>query len=118
MSQPDTITINEVKYVRADSVQKETFKPVLDGDFCPFEIGAIYLIRLATVYDTGRVVAANNRWVVLEDAAWIPETGRFSDAMKNTEFNEIEPFPDGRVIISTGAIVDAAKIAKVQRIRK
>lgn len=118
MNEPLTMRVNDVEYVRADSVTKETFKPVLEGDFCPFVIGAIYLIRLATVYNSGRVVAASNRWVVLEDAAWIADTGRFSDALKSAEFNEVEPFPDGRVIVSVGAIVDASRISKVQRSKK
>lgn len=118
MSEPTSITINAVKYVREDSVQKEVFQPVLEGDFCPFEVGAIYLIRTVTMIDTGRVVAASNRWIVLEDAAWIADTGRFSDAVAKADFNEVEPYPDGRVIVSAGAVVDAVKIKTVQRSRK
>lgn len=118
MNEPLTMRVNDVEYVRADSVQKEVFQPVLEGDFCPFEIGAIYLIRTVTMIDTGRVVAASNRWIVLEDAAWIADTGRFSDAVAKAEFNEVEPYPDGRVIVSAGSIVDAVKIKAVQRSKK
>jgi hypothetical protein len=45
----------------------------------------------------------------LKDAAWISDTGRFSDALKNAEFSEVEPFPDGQVIVGRGAIVDACE---------
>ena len=111
---PETVTIDGVKYVRADAVQP----PVLEGEFQPFEIGAIYLIRTVTMIDTGRVVAASKQWIVLEDAAWIADTGRFSDALKKCEFNEVEPFPDGRVILNATAVIDALKITKAQRSQK
>ena len=113
---PVTIKINNVDYIRADA--QLTAVAALDGDFCPFEIGAIYLIRTVTMIDVGRVVAASHKWIVLEDAAWIADTGRFSDALKSCEFSEAEPFPDGRVIIGAGAIIDAVKIARTTRVKK
>ena len=116
MSKPETIVLDEVKYVRADSVL--TVEPVLTGDFNPFEIGAVYLIRTVTIRDIGRVIAANDKWIVLEDAAWIASTGRFADALKKCEYSEVEPFPDGRVIIGAGSIIDALKIKQVSRSQK
>lgn len=116
MSKPESITIDEVKYLRADSVPFK--KPVYEGDFNPFEIGGIYLIRTVTMIDVGRVVAANDKWIVLEDAAWIASTGRFADALKKCEFSETEPFPDGMVIIGAGSIVDAMKVKQLIRSQK
>ena len=112
----ETIKINEVEYVRANSLK--TVKPVFEGDFNPFEIGAVYLIRTVTMIDVGRVIAANDKWIVLEDAAWIASTGRFADALKKCEFSETEPFPDGMVIIGAGSIVDAIKVKQVVRSQK
>jgi hypothetical protein len=110
MSKPETITIDEVKYIRADSVKKETIKPTMEGDFLPFEIGAIYFIRTVTMIQVGRVVAASHRYLVLEEAAWVASTGRFADALRKWEFNEVEPFPDhSPVIVMLGAGVDAQK---------
>lgn len=83
-----------------------------------FEVGEVYLIRTVTMIDTGRVVEVNDNEVVLEDAAWIADTGRFADALRSAEFNEVEPFPDGKVIIGRGSIVDAVKIRETQRIQK
>lgn len=68
-------------------------------------IGKNFLIRTVTMYHTGRVVAINDKFLVLEDAAWIPDTGRFSDALKTGELAEVEPV-DGRVRVSLGAVVD------------
>jgi hypothetical protein len=88
------------------------------SDDSPFEIGAVYLIRTVTMIDTGRVVRVTPTEIVLEEAAWIADTGRFSDALKKLSFNEVEPFPDGEVIVGRGAIIDACKIKETQRSQK
>lgn len=92
--------------------------PVAVLSDCPWEVGSIYLIRTVTMIDTGRLVAVTPQELVIEDAAWIADTGRFADALKSLSFNEIEPFPDGKVIIGRGSIIDAIKITKTQRSQK
>lgn len=87
-------------------------------DNSAWEIGQIYLIRTVTMIDTGRVVAVTQQEIILEDAAWIADTGRFSDAVAMAEFGEIEPFPDGRVILGRGSIIDAVKIKTAPRSKK
>lgn len=118
MSKPNKIVLDEVEYVRADTVEQKTFEPVYEGDFQPFEVGANYLIRTVTMIDTGRVVAASHRYIILEDAAWIADTGRFSDALEKCTFNEVEPFPSGRVIINASSIIDAVKITDIPKSQK
>ena len=80
-----------------------------------WDIGSIYLIRTVTMIDTGRLVGITPQELILEDAAWIADTGRFSDALKSCTFGEVEPFPDGRVIVGRGGIIDAVKIAQTSR---
>jgi hypothetical protein len=46
----------------------------------PFNIGANYFIRTVTHYHTGRLVEVTENELVLEDAAWIANSGRFADA--------------------------------------
>lgn len=116
MSEIETIKINEVEYVRKDAVVP--IKPIYEGNFQPFEIGANYLIRTVTMIDTGRVIAASHQYVILEDAAWIADTGRFSDALKKCQFNEVEPFPSGQVILNATAIIDAVKITSTPKSQK
>lgn len=91
---------------------------VAKRDNSAWEIGKIYLIRTVTMIDTGVLVAVTDQELVLEDAAWIADTGRFSDALVSAEFDEVEPFPDGRVIIGRGAVCDAVQITKTQRKKK
>jgi hypothetical protein len=71
------------------------------------EIGQSYLIRTVTHYYTGRVTAVSFGSITLEDAAWIPDTGRFSDCLRTGQVAECEPFPAG-VLLAAAAIVDAA----------
>lgn len=71
----------------------------------PFVIGKAYLVRTVTMIVTGRVVRVVNNLLVMEDAAWIADTGRFSDALKTGALSEIEP-AEGQVLVGLGAIVD------------
>jgi hypothetical protein len=65
--------------------------------------------------DVGIVVQVTDHEIVLEDACWIADTGRFSAALKGNTYAEQEPFPDGRVIIGRGSIIDAAQVSGVVR---
>ena len=75
-----------------------------------WRIGSAYLIRTVTMIQTGRLIAVGEHELVLEDAAWIADTGRFSDALRGGSFFEVEPFPDGQVIVGRGSIVDACAL--------
>lgn len=72
---------------------------------CAYKIGEQYLIRTVTHYYTGRLAAIYPQELVLESAAWIADTGRFHDCLKNGTVNECEPFVEP-VILNRGAIVD------------
>ena len=96
---------------------KEKTKKVIDTSN-PFEIGKYYLIRTVTMANTGKVVRVLPQEIVLEEASWIADTGRFSDAIKSVNFNEVEPFPNGEVIIGRGSIIDACKISNSPRSQK
>ena len=82
---------------------------------CPFEIGEMYLIRTVTFTLTGKIKSKTNQFIVLEQADWIADTGRFSESLENQDkFNEVEPFKND-AIVAKGAIVDATKITKLIR---
>lgn len=83
-----------------------------------YEIGKVYLIRTVTMTDTGRLVAVTEHELVLEEAAWVADTGRFAQAVAKAEFGEVEPFPEGRVIIGRGAVIDAVQITVAPRSQK
>jgi len=83
-----------------DPVQ-ETLSNVSDKDF---EVGKNYFVRTVTFYVVGKVTKITNNMVHFEQASWIADTGRFADAIKTGDFNEIEPV--GIWFVSLGAIVD------------
>ena len=108
----DELTIGELKKLAKIINLESPENPHL------WDIGEIYLIRTVTMIDTGKLIAVSDQELVLEDAAWIPDTGRYTDAIRKAEFNEVEPYPDGKIWIGRGAIIDAVKIKKSPRSQK
>lgn len=73
----------------------------------PFEVGKNYLIRTITMIDIGKVKAIIGYYIILENASWIGDTGRFNECLtRNDIFNEVEPFKND-VYLNLNAIVDA-----------
>ena len=72
-----------------------------------YKIGAKLFIRTVTYHYTGRVSYFADGELVLEDAAWIADSGRFANALKTGELGEVEPYP-GLCSLGVGAIVDAS----------
>lgn len=99
-----TITVDGVEYV-----EKGSKLPEISKDTAPYEVGAKYLIRTVTHTYTGKLVWVGDKELVLDTCAWIAESGRWEQAVKNGDFNEVEPMGDGKVI-GRGAIVDASKV--------
>jgi hypothetical protein len=73
----------------------------------PYMVGDAVFIRTVTYHYTGRIVAITPGEIVLAEAAWIADSGRFSVALATGTLSEIEPYPAG-VVISRGAIVDVS----------
>lgn len=97
----DTLTVGDLKQL----VGLFSGKPT---DEHPYKIGQAYLIRTVTHYYTGRLARVTQQEIVLETAAWIADTGRYSVALKSGQLNEIEPII-GPAVIGRGAIVDAVE---------
>lgn len=81
------------------------------GQCHPYEVGANYFVRTVTHHFTGRLVEVGGQELVLEDAAWIADSGRWMSAIATGSLGEVEPYPDGaRVIVGRAGLVDAVKI--------
>lgn len=72
----------------------------------PFQKGSAYFIRTVTYFATGKVKAIVGNFLVLEDAAWIADTGRFSDAIAKGIVSEVEPV-NVDMFVNTSSITDA-----------
>jgi len=64
-------------------------------------VGKAYFFRTVTYHLTGRVKRVIGNFLILEDAAWIADSGRFSDAIKTGKLNEVEPVGDAMLNITT-----------------
>lgn len=74
----------------------------------PLTVGQNYFIRTVTHYYTGRLTAISGQWIVLDEAAWIADTGRFHDFLKDGKCNEYEGFIN-QVCIPIGSIIDVTQ---------
>jgi hypothetical protein len=74
----------------------------------PLSVGRSVFVRTVTMYYTGRVALVTASEVVLSDAAWIADTGRFHDALRDGAPAEVEPFISP-VSINRGSIVDVTE---------
>jgi len=85
----------------------------------PWLIGKDYAIRTVTMILTGTLISVDESELVIENAAWVADTGRFSEFLKEpTKANEIEPFPDGPVIVGRNSVIDAFQIQGKLRLVK
>ena len=105
------MNLNEMKLTDIlELINKLQPKKMRKSDDSHWEVGSAYFIRTVTHHYTGRLIKVTGKELVIEDAAWIADDGRFAQFVAGGEANEVEPFPDGaRVIIGRGAILDAVK---------
>jgi hypothetical protein len=100
-NKPTTLMIDNVKYVREDSILNSV--PVKPGQSM-YQIGAHLFVQTVTFFYTGRLTFVNENEIILEDVALVADTGRFTQAVKEGKLNEVEIFPEG-VSINRGSIV-------------
>ena len=74
----------------------------------PLTLGTPVFIRSVTYYYTGRIIGLTKEEILLADAAWIADTGRFGTALKTGDLNEVEPFRDV-VSVARGSVVDVTR---------
>ncbi len=72
----------------------------------PFKVGDAYFIRTVTYFATGKVKAIVGNFLVLTDAAWIADTGRFREAIMKGVLNEVEPV-EVDMFVNVNSITDA-----------
>ena len=100
------LTINELK-----EIVSFTSKATLDSAYRDL-YGKNVLIRTVTMIYTGRVSLETQNELILSDAAWIPETNRWSDSLRTCKFAEVEPYLND-VVLNKGAFLDVTEIDKL-----
>jgi hypothetical protein len=79
---------------------------LLRDDSGPFIVGEPIFIRTITYHLTGKIIAIKDKFLVLDEAAWIADDGRFTQAINEGILNEVEPV-EGPVRVNIDSIVDA-----------
>ena len=117
------INVNELTVCQVKEISR-LFKNQYDGDLIvgsisetldtgPWEIGKKYFIRTVTMNLTGELISVSPQELVLKDAAWIADSGRFNEALKDiSKCDEVEPFINP-AIIGRGSIIDATVISNI-----
>lgn len=83
----------------------------------PFNVGDKLFIRTVTYHVTGEVVKIVGKFLVMKNAAWIADSGRFMDALKSEQFSEVEPFTN-EIFLNTDSITDATLIKSLPTTQK
>ena len=82
-----------------------------DASGSAYVIGRNYLFRTVTHIVTGKLLRIHSDGLIVTDAAWIADTGRYAQAVATGSFSEVEPYPDGaEVVINATAMIDAVEI--------
>lgn len=71
----------------------------------PWGVGDKVFLRTVTHHLTGRVKKIVGKFLVLEDAAWIADNGRFMNFIQEGKANEVEPVMCD-VIVNTDSLID------------
>ena len=64
-------------------------------------IGSAFFFMTVTFHFTGRVKKVIGKFVQLEDAAWVADSGRLMQAIKDGTLSEVEPVGDAFVNLDT-----------------
>ena len=66
--------------------------------------GQKWFIRTVTYHLVGRATKRIGNFLQLEDASWIPDSGRFMQTIKNGVLDEVEPV--GTALVNLNAVTD------------
>ena len=77
-----------------------------NNDDSHWVIGENYFIRTVTMHLTGKLEKITDKELVLSNAAWIADSGRFYNSLKSGNFSEIEPFVNN-IIVNRNSLIDA-----------
>ena len=99
---PRTIEVSDETYEKIkQQLGADSFKDLTSLEDM---VGEKYYFRTVTYHLTGRVKKVIGSILELENAAWIADSGRFMNAIKEGKLNEVEPV--GRAYINIQSVTD------------
>lgn len=104
----DELTIREAKELAA------LFANNMDApEKHPWVVGAKYCIRTVTMVITGELIAVYPAELLMGKAAWIADTGRYADFLRDPVkiATEVEPYPEEALVpVGRNSLIDACPI--------
>ena len=73
-----------------------------------WQIGKSYFMRTVTMSLVGELKEINSEEILLKKCSWIADTGRFHDALRDGNFDEIEPFVND-VLVNRHSLIDCTR---------
>lgn len=67
-------------------------------------VGGKYFFRTVTYHSVGKVIGLMGKFVRLEGASWIADSGRFSETIKRGTISEYEHV--GQMLVNMESVVD------------
>ena len=116
MIQIDSLTIGELRalapllapFLAAPTAAVATIELSAIPDH-PYPVGEAVFVRSVTMHYTGQLVRVTAGELVLTNAAWIADSGRFHVALAKGELSEVEPYPDGEVVVPRDGVIDVCR---------
>lgn len=108
----DDITIGEAKRISAliKCMGEDNTQPCGVGtsvsSYGVFSVGTAYLIRTPMFHYIGVVRSVTDKFLVLDTAGWMADTGRFSECIENGTYKEYEYMGNGVIVVQSN-ICDA-----------
>ena len=84
-----------------DQVKEDEVKEI--GSFDDM-VGEKFFFRTVTYHQVGRVKKVIGKLLELEDASWVADSGRFTQAIKEGTLDEVEPV--GKCYLNIDALID------------
>ena len=97
-----TINVSEETYENIKDQLQETEQ--FDISSLDDMIGKAFYFRTVTYHITGKVEKICGKILTLSTAAWIADSGRFTQAIKHGKLNEVEPV--GNAFINLDTVTD------------
>lgn len=91
----------------SDAVYEKIKNELEDGkEISSYEdmVGSKFFFRTVTYHMVGEVKKVVGRFVLLKNASWIADSGRFMNAIKDGELSEVEPV--GTAYLNMDTVVD------------
>lgn len=98
----DDLTLGQIK-----QIQGMCGSLSVANDDSHWKVGQNYFIRTVTHHLLGRLERVTPKELVMSSVSWIADDGRFSECLATGNASEVEPAPDGEVIVGRGSLIDA-----------